>query len=197
MKTILRLLFFWIKVLSVILIIVAVAGCSFFVAMDITNLMILVKDGMTMRANVAFAPDDYDADELTKFFTAEYLAGDDLLTDDTYDRYEIEDFDYDTSIDRIWCWPWQDDVTLVISCVQHEMDGELKDEFLTQEQVEAGEEVPAPKLENTRYRVYCERIDDKWTIVGLEFIEHFEDEEKPAAEEPKKDDQQDTAADAA
>ena len=107
MKTILRLLFFWIKVIAVVLLIVAVAGCSFFVAMDITNLMILVKDGMTMRANVAFAPEDYDADELTKFFTAEYLVADDLLNNDLYDQYEIEDYDYDTSIDRIWCWPWQ------------------------------------------------------------------------------------------
>ncbi|MBP3372189.1 MAG: hypothetical protein J6L88_06630, partial [Clostridia bacterium] len=98
MKTILRLLFFWIKVLSVVLIIVAVAGCSFFVAMDITNLMILVKDGMTMRANVTFAPEDYDADELTKFFTAEYLAVDDLLNDTTYNQYEIDDYDYDTSV---------------------------------------------------------------------------------------------------
>ena len=193
MKTILRLLFFWIKVLAVVLIIVAVAGCSFFVAMDITNLSILIKDGMTMRANVAFAPEDYDADELTKFFTSEYLAGDDLLTDDTYDRYEIDDYDYNTSIDRIWCWPWQDEVTIVISCVQYEMDGELKEEYLTQDQIDAGEDVPAPKLENTRYRVYCERIDDKWTIIGLEFMEHFEDEEKPA-EEAKADDAQQTDA---
>ncbi|MBP3371555.1 MAG: hypothetical protein J6L88_03415 [Clostridia bacterium] len=182
MKTILRLLFFWIKVLSVLLIIVAVAGCSFFVAMDITNLMILVKDGMTMRANVKFASEDYDADELTKFFTAEYLTRDDLLNNVVYDQYEIEDYDYDTSVERVWCWPWQDEVTLVIACVQHEMDGELKDEYLTQEQVERGEEVPAPKLENTRYRVYCQRIDDKWTITNLEFMENFADEE-PAKEE--------------
>lgn len=187
MKTILRLLFFWIKVLTVVFIIVAVAGCSFFVAMDITNLMILVKDGMNMRANVAFAPEDYDMDELTKFFTAEYLAGDDLLTDETYDRYEIEDYDYNTSVERIWCWPWQDEVTLVIACEQHEMDGELKDEFMTQEQIDAGEEVPAPKLENTRYRVYCERIDDKWTIVGLEFMEHYEDDEPAQQEETEQE----------
>ena len=45
MKTILRLLFFWIKVIAVVLLIVAVAGSSFFIAMDVVNLTILVKDG--------------------------------------------------------------------------------------------------------------------------------------------------------
>ena len=66
MKTVLRLLFFWIKVIAVILIIVVLAGMSFFISMDFVNLSILVKDGMQYRANVIFQPEDYDAEQLTK-----------------------------------------------------------------------------------------------------------------------------------
>jgi hypothetical protein len=184
MKTILRLLFFWIKVIAVVLIIVAIAGCSFFIAMDVVNLTILVKDGMALRANVVFAPEDYDAEELTKFFTAEYLATDTFLQDDTYRQYEIDDYDYDTKVERVWCWPWQNKVTMVISCRQYDLDGALREEYMTQEQIEAGEKIEPPKLENTRYRVHCERIDDKWTITDLEFVETFEEESlQPQKEE--------------
>lgn len=183
MKTILRLLFFWIKVIAVVLLIVAVAGSSFFIAMDVVNLTILVKDGMTLRANVVFDPKDYDADELTKFFTSQCLAADDLLTNNDYDQYDIESYDFDTKIERVWCWPWQNEVTLVISCRQNELKGSLKEDFMTQEQIDSGETVEPPKLENTRYRVHCERIDDKWTITELEFVETFEE----AKREPQKE----------
>ena len=191
MKTVLRLLFFWIKVIAVILIIVVLAGMSFFISMDFVNLSILVKDGMQYRANVIFQPEDYDAEPLTKYFTAEYLAKDVLLRSEPYAQYEITNFDYDTKVERLWCWPWQNEVTMTIACRQREVEGRLKEEFMTQEQIDAGERISAEKLDNMRYRVHCERLEDHWMITGLELVETFEEEEKtkqtpePTATEPE------------
>ena len=184
MKTLLRLLFFWIKVIAVVLVIIVLAGMSFFISMDFVNLSILVKDGMQYRANVVFQPDDYDADQLTKYFTSEYLATDTLLKSKPYEQYEITNFDYDTKVERLWCWPWQNDVTMTIACRQREVEGSLREEFMTQEQIEAGERINAEKLDNMRYRVHCERIDDRWTITGLEMVETFEEEEKKQTATP-------------
>ena len=153
MKTVLRLLFFWIKVIAVILIIVVLAGMSFFISMDFVNLSILVKDGMQYRANVIFQPEDYDAEQLTKYFTAEYLAKDVLLRSEPYAQYEITNFDYDTKVERLWCWPWQNEVTMTIACRQREVEGRLKEEFMTQEQIDAGERISAEKLEIGRAHV--------------------------------------------
>ena len=87
MEYFLRFLLCVLRWALIVVVVLALSVGVFLFAMDYANVTILATDGMKMRAGVVLGYND--ADELTKFFTEDYLAGDELLKDTTYLDYTI------------------------------------------------------------------------------------------------------------
>ena len=77
MKYIRRLLWFVATRLVMISVIVGLLVLVFYLAMNTANIYLLLSDGMKMRTGVILTRED--AEELTSFFTDEFLLNDETL----------------------------------------------------------------------------------------------------------------------
>nr|WP_122012012.1 hypothetical protein [Maliibacterium massiliense] len=197
MKTLLRLLLFWIKLLAAVMVIAAIAGSAFFIAMDMTNLWILSTDGMQARAEAILYKDEYDTTELQKYFTSDYLDRDAMLLNNPYSDYAISKWDLKVDQQWLWCWPWQNEVNVTIKQRMTTLEGELREEFLTDDQKQSEEEFPPPAWQSARYKLVCKRIDGRWKISDIIFLEAIADPQPSVSPTPSaspSQSPQDTAA---
>jgi hypothetical protein len=194
-KYVLRLLFFWIKLLFVVLVVVAIAGSAFFIAMDVTNIALMSGDALKARADYVILGDLYEGQELNKFFTDEFLSRDELIQDSPYTYYAVTDYEQKVQRSWIWCWPWQNKVSFTITQHVYELKGDLKAEHKTEEQIEKGQQVAPPAWKDSVYTIRCERIDDRWLITDIVFVEEAEPlptpTPSPSSEIEEEDDEED------
>lgn len=113
MEYFLRFLLCVLRWALIVVVVLALSVGAFLFAMDYANVTILATDGMKMRAGVVLGYND--ADELTKFFTEDYLAGDELLKDTTYLDYTINSFDAQVDVESLHTLPWETTATVVVT----------------------------------------------------------------------------------
>ncbi|MBC8532339.1 hypothetical protein [Gehongia tenuis] len=174
MKYVSRVLWFVVKNLFIIGLVIAVIVMAFSVAMDITNSYVLTTDGMKKRAEVVLQQED--STELPKFFTTEFIEQDSLLNSGLYKNFKISDFDYEVNVEHLWAWPWSDSAEATIS-ERATVRGEMNKDAMTQEQIDAGEKISPPTWEGGRYKVTLLRVDGKWKLDKLELIELLPEDE--------------------
>ena len=118
MKYLRRLLGFIASRLVIFTVVSTLLILAFYLAMNTSNIYILLADGMKARASVILTREG--ASELNGFFDGEYLARDDALNiglsqDSPYLYYNITSFNYDLSMEWMWSWPWEDTAEAVIT----------------------------------------------------------------------------------
>lgn len=84
---------------------------AFYMAMNTSNILILLKDGMALRAQVIMMEEEPAS--LTKFFQEDFVRLDTALnvglsSESPYADYDITGIDHRVTLEWMWCWPWDD-----------------------------------------------------------------------------------------
>ena len=170
MKYIRRLLWFVATRLVIISVIVGLLTLVFYLAMNTANIYLLLSDGMKLRTEVILTRED--AEELTSFFTDEFLLGDETLEiglsqQSPYVDYNIDTFNYEMTMEWMWAWPWDNTATATIVERVPRIVGSVRTS--SKSLVKSGAiTANPPAWYGGRYNVTLQRINGQWKIAGLQ-----------------------------
>lgn len=180
-----RLLWYLVSRLLILSLVLGLMTIVFYYSMNATNVYIVLKDGMANRAQAimmgvdgaaeadgASAQAYYRQSGLERYFSVTYLDRDRQLAQaragqSAYQNYySITGFDHRLSLDRFWCWPWDNEVSAIITESIPAIDGKLKSSAREAAQA-AGLSGSSPKWETTQYSVILRLENGQWHILDL------------------------------
>ena len=105
--------------LLVVCLILGIAITVFYYAMNLSNLQVILKDGMASRAKVIMGIDS-DIDGLARYFQQAYLTADEALIsvrngNSPYSNYNVRGIDHRMEMGFVWTWPWDTSIRLTIT----------------------------------------------------------------------------------
>ena len=139
----------------------------FYYAMNLSNIQIILKDGMANRAKYIMGINP-DSSELGKYFLAAYITADEMITatdqgSSPYADYNVRGIDHRLDMGFFWIWPWDNSVYVTITERIPRIDGRVKglkaDEILA-----GGGNVYPPEWLEASYRVQLVRENGQWKI---------------------------------
>ena len=155
--------------LAAISVIVGLLVLVFYLAMNTANIYLLLSDGMKLRTEGILTRED--AEELTSFFTDEFLINDETLAiglsqQSPYVDYNVDSFNYEMTMEWMWAWPWENTATATIVEKVPRIVGSVRTS--SKSLVTAGAISPTPPpWYGGRYNVTLQRINGQWKIDGL------------------------------
>ena len=144
----------------------------FYYAMNLTNIQIIVKDGMAGRAKYIMGIST-DRNVLTKYFQNSYLDSDSEIAavpqeKSRYANYNIRGIDHRLDMGFLWVWPWENAVRVNITERIPRIDGRVKglkaDEVIAQQGQDA---IYPPDWPEMTYRALLVRENGQWKIRNL------------------------------
>ena len=144
----------------------------FYYAMNLTNIQIIVKDGMAGRAKYIMGIST-DRNVLTKYFQNSYLDSDPDIAavpqeKSPYANYNIRGIDHRLDMGFLWVWPWENAVRVNITEKIPRIDGRVKglkaDEVIAQQGQDA---IYPPDWPEMTYRALLVRENGQWKIRNL------------------------------
>lgn len=149
--------------------IVGLLTLVFYLAMNTANIYLLLSDGMKLRTEVILTRDN--AEEMTSFFTNEFLLSDETLEIGLSDQspyldYNIDSFNYELTMEWMWSWPWENTATATIVERVPRIVGSVRSSsksLVTSGVISA----TPPAWYGGRYTVTLKRINGQWKIDGL------------------------------
>ena len=178
MEYVLRFFLCLLKWALIVVVVVTLCTAAFTFAMDYANINILVTDGMKTRTGVVLGVTN--PEELPKFFTEEYLAGDLLLYDETYHDFTINSFDAQVEIEKLTTRPWSSEAAVRLNETAV-IDGELPIALQTPEQLANPNKIRPPEWQGHTFEMRLEKIDGRWIIVDAVETEPAEVQDDGAA----------------
>lgn len=164
MEYVLRFLLCLLKWTLIVVVVAMLCTGAFTFGMNYANISVLVTDGMKMHTGVVLGYND--AAELPKFFTEEYLAGDETLNDRTYKDFTINSFDAQVDIEKLYTLPWEETATATVTETAT-IDGELPIDKQTPEQLKDPNKIRPPEWRGGVYDLKLEKRDSGWIIVSV------------------------------
>ncbi len=159
-----RMIFkYLLKRILLIAVLVLVLTIVFVMAMDITNISVLVSDGFKEHAQGVLI--SYDEEAMSKYFTPKALQNAEFANDRrTYSDYIIRDFEHKLYLEWIWILPWSDTATATIVEKLDNIDGDLPADATDKTKkitawVDARYEVKLKKVFNTTMKANIWQID--------------------------------------
>ena len=172
MKYLRRIVWFFVNRLLVLCVILGLIMTVFYYAMNLSNIQIVLKDGMANRAKYIMGMDS-NRKELEKYFLPACLENDSavLETDEDnspYTDYNVRGIDHRLEMGFLWVWPWDSSVRLTITERIPRIDGRVKgskaDEVIARDGAEA---LYPPAWKEAQYRVLLTRENGQWKIKTL------------------------------
>ena len=170
MKYLRRGIWFVASRLLLICLILGLMITVFYYAMNLTNIQIILKDGMAKRAQVVMMGESESA--LQHYFSAAYIGRDALLGEarsgqNAYQQYySITGFDHRIDMNWVWCWPWEDTARATVTERIPRIDGKVKASEKAEAQ-EAGFTSAPPKWQSAQYSVLLSRENGRWIIKNM------------------------------
>lgn len=212
MNTGLKLMSFFVKKLTGIVIVVLFVILAAFFAYDMANIYVVVNDGLSQRAETVISRQG--PSDLNRFFTLKYLNSDSLFYSEQYRDYLIQDYDYEMKIKKLWVWPWQSRTEVVVeeyipeSSWKFSITDEMRErlaaaqapsadtnadegqaEEAAGENSETGEEakevslvIPNPQWQNGEKQVEFRKVDGQWKIDRIVFLRGIKPDKKKSEE---------------
>lgn len=159
--------FIW-YIASTLLWICALLGmlvCGFYMCLNAANISVVLNDGLEKRVDVILTRQE--AEELNKYFHADFLMADPALEGalngtSAYVDYNISDFEYELSIEKLWAWPWD----TFANCTVVERVPEIKGTVISSRRSEVDEDVP--DWQGGRYDITLVKVGGAWKIIGMQ-----------------------------
>lgn len=162
-----RSIWYVLRTLIIVAAIVALCFGIFVEGMHLSNLYILVTEGLEARADTII--NCGDPVELTTYFTEEFIANDSALYSNAYEGFTVTSFDYRVDVKGFFVMPWSVRATFTV------------DDKLAAINAAADEgDAQPPVWTPGRYQVVFARVGSRWYITGLVLIEE-DPETKPHA----------------
>ena len=168
LEYVLRFVLCILKWVLIVVVVSTLCTTAFTFAMDYANINILVTDGLKMRVGVALQ--EKNAEELTKFFTEEYILRDPLQYDSTYYDFTINSYDAQVDIHSLYTRPWKEEAEAKVTCGAT-IDGELPISLQTPEQLKNPNKIRPPEWETRSYDMKLEKADGHWVITDVNEID--------------------------
>ncbi|MEG1548231.1 MAG: hypothetical protein RR232_07065 [Clostridia bacterium] len=150
------------KTLLIILVVAGIGVGAFTMAMYVSNMYILVTEGMHLRAECILQ--DGSVLEMTEYFTQHFVDKDAALKDSKYDAFTITDFTYNVDIEGISVMPWGNTAGFR---VMEKVTGIAA----TVNEGSGNPDAKLPEWKTTRYDIVFKRIDSRWYIDELKLID--------------------------
>lgn len=171
-----KLLMFFVRKISGVVILGLIIMLTTFTAFDLANVYVILNDGMSQRAYTILSRQD--PAELNKYFTLSYISYEPLFYNNQYMDFVIEDYEYELKIEKMWIWPWQKHVKItvnenipdnswVFTLVQqasNSPDDEQNMEGDNEKNDEQGANPIPPPWNNGKKIVEFRKIDGQWKI---------------------------------
>ncbi len=165
--------------LLVLLVVIGLAVVSFYYAMNLTNIHVVLKDGMALRSKVIMMMED--SSELTKYFQESFIQRDPMVQsaiagESAYKDYNIRGIDHRLEMSFMWVWPW--DTVARVTIVERipRIDGRVKAAYADQYVAEKGSAgLYPPDWQSIRYNAVLVKESGKWHIRSLTMVEAVED----------------------
>lgn len=176
MKYLRRIIWFLANRLLLICLILGLLMTAFYYAMNLSNIQIILKDGMANRAKVIMGVSS-GAGELNRYFQQTCLDSDAALGaalkgGSLYADYNVRGIDHRLDMSFIWLWPWDNTVRVTITERIPRIDGRVKglkaDEVIAQRGDSA---VYPPAWPDGRYRALLVRESGQWKIRNLTAVQ--------------------------
>ena len=158
--------------LLVICLVLGLMITVFYYTMNLSNIQIVLKDGMANRAKYVMGMDN-TRKELEKYFLTACMENDPgILQADNgespYKDYNIRGIDHRLEMGFLWVWPWDNTARLTIREKIPRIDGRVKgtkaDEVIARDGANA---VYPPAWKDAEYRVLLTRENGQWKIKTL------------------------------
>jgi len=155
--------------LLVICLVLGLIITVFYYTMNLSNIQIVLKDGMASRAKYVMDVSTQRSD-LEKFFLPSCLEADALVTatdqgSSPYADYNIRGIDHRLEMGFFWIWPWENSTRIDITERIPRIDGRVKglkaDEVIA---ANGDSAVYPPEWPEATYRVQLTRENGQWKI---------------------------------
>ena len=159
-----RFVWFIAKNLVILCVILGMLACGFFMTMNLSNIYVVLEDGMEKRVDVMLTRQQ--AEELNKYFSADFLLADPALAgalngQSAYVDYNITDYDYELTIEKAWAWPWDS----YANCTVVERVPSISGNVIASRRSEVSSRIP--KWVGGRYDITLAKLNGQWKIVGM------------------------------
>ena len=179
MKQLRRFVWFLAGRLLAAALVFGLAVCAFYYAMNLTNVQIVIKDGLARRAQVVMRMED--GAELDKYFQQSYLERDAALLSaqqgtSPYQDYTIRGIDHRIDLGFTWIWPWDDTVRVDVSERLPHIDGRVKGSKA--EEIVAARGASAvypPAWQAARYRLTLVKENGRWKIKAMTLLGNLDE----------------------
>ena len=157
-----RSLQFFIRTILLILLVVLLCAAAFSTAARLSNLYIIINEGMNLRAaSMLRGGDDPD---LVMYFTVDCIRSDLALRSKSiapYADYTISDYEYDLNVEKMHVFPWQSSLYAEVTEQITSMKGSSS----------LDGSVGVPAWTPIRYRLRFEQVNGRWYISAIELVE--------------------------
>ena len=159
-----RLLKFFLKYLYIILIVGAICIFAGFFAYDNAYINIVVRDGMSARAECILG--DYDEEttiyKLNSLFSTNYVYN--VYENDAaaFENYKSLNYRYSIKVGIAWVWPWSKECDIVVE--ERFVDLTLK--YIGTEDEDKDN---IPEWTDGKYKISCVKKNGVWKIDGIEY----------------------------
>ena len=160
-----RFIWYIARLMIVICVLAGMLVCGFFMAMNISNIYVVLSDGLEKRVDVILTRQQ--AEELNKYFSSEFLLADPALEGaltgaSAYVDYNITSFDHDLTIEKLWAWPWDS----YANCTVVERVPTIVGNVISSRRSEVSSRIP--KWVGGRYDITLAKQNGQWKIVGMQ-----------------------------
>ena len=179
MKHLRRLVWHIASRLLIVTVVLGLLVTGFYYAMNMTNIYIVLKDGMARRAQVVMMTEDVT--ELRKYFYDSFLSRDaavQTVMDGTspYQAYNIVGIDHRLSMSFTWVWPWDStarvDITERIPAIDGRVKGTVAEDYIDRFGSDA---LYPPEWISARYRATLVKENGQWKILSIQTIERLDE----------------------
>ena len=177
MKYLRRLVWYLASRLLVITIVAGLMVVTFYYAMNLANIQVVLKDGMARRAQVVMMNES--AADLTRYFQTAFLERDQALIavqqgQSPYVDYNVRGIDHRLSMGFTWLWPWDEtarvDITESIPRIDGRVKGSRADALLA---LHGESALYPPSWRSARYRATLVKENGHWRVKSLVLLEEL------------------------
>lgn len=179
MKHLRRLIWHIASRLLIVTVVLGLLVTGFYYAMNMTNIYVVLKDGMARRAQVVMMTEEVE--ELRKYFYDSFLNRDAAVQTvlngtSPYQAYNIVGIDHRLEMGFTWVWPWDTtarvDITERIPAIDGRVKGSVAEHYIDQYGNDA---LYPPDWISARYRATLVKENGQWKILSIQTMERLEE----------------------